>query len=350
MDKSGAYRVNLAIILSIFISLLALAFYFIIGKAVLEGESNFQFYADSLTYEKLYFSNYFSSIHEMVGFGGNYLGPLLILELFNGNRLAILFLNCCIFLVSVRIIVYSSNVRPAVFILLLILNPLTFFSLISVNKEIISLLVCACFTRWLFSRWVGWILLAFLISFLVRWQLAFFILFAYLSFSNFNLLRNYRLLFLAFVLLSISMVYYSIFGVFENVNAVALAGAESNDGIGLYSFFNQLQSQGFYFIVFIPKTLQAMFGLAPNIVGVLSPENIYNDVIITLNAFISFVVFCFLIISGRFILKNDMVFVFLLYCVIFTLSPIYSPRYFFSAYVFMAIALASRSKSRSELR
>lgn len=344
MFKENYSKIHISILLSCAVFYFAIVFYFGVGKPVLEGELDFQFYADSLTYEKLYYSDYFSGIEDAVGFGGNYLGPLLILELFDGSRVGILVFNCFIFLASIKLIVGVVKVHPILFVFLLLLNPITFFSLISVNKEIVSFFVCALLVRWLFSGALIWVIFAFFCAFLVRWQMALFVLFAFLSFSRINLFRRKRALYLSIVLLAISFLYYQIGHIFENVNAVAQAGAESNDGSGLFSLFNRLQAQGFYFLIFIPKALHAMFGLVSNVGSIINPSSIYNDLVITINAVTSFLLFLTLILVGRFQIKSDLVFLLVLYCVVFTLSPIYSPRYFYPVFIFTSIALANRQK------
>jgi len=343
VNRLVTFRLHVAIIISILVSLSAVIFYVFVGESVLEGQIDFQFYADSLTYEELYYSNYFDNIWKTVGFGGNYFGPILILKSFNGSRVCVLLFNCAIFLISIKLIVSSSNIRPRILLFLLILNPITFFSLVSVNKEIISLLVCALVIKWIYSRWFGYVFFAFFISFMVRWQLSIFVLFLVFSMSNLNFIKKLRFLYILISLIFISIVYYKLGHLFENVNAVAQAGALTNQGSGIYSLFNRLQAQGFYFLVFVPKTLHAIFGLISNIFSIFNPTNIYNDVIITINAVVSFSVFCFLFLRNRFRLRNDLVFASILYCMIFSLSPIYSPRYFYPVFIFLAIILASRS-------
>lgn len=328
------------------LSLIAILFYFFWGRLALNGEIEFQFYADSLTYERLYLDNYFSSVFDMIALGGNYLGPMLVLNLFGGSQLLILLFNIFLFYLSLKVLSSIKAYNWQIFVFFIFLSPITFSSLIAVNKEIL-LVVCLSFlVAYISTKNIIFFILAFLMSFLVRWQLAIYMIMLLYSISHYNPLRKKRLLYVILLLLAISVAYKFLGGSFENVNDVAAQGAITNEGSGLYSLFNELQARGLYFLVFIPKALQAMYGLIFKAGNIFNPINIYNDIFITLHCLFSFLVLLTVFFRNMLKLNNDLVFAAVIYAVVFTLSPIYSPRYFYPVFFLLCAVLSQKADNK----
>lgn len=325
-------------------SLMAVLFFFTIGQDALNGVIDFQFYADSLTYEQAYVDNNFSSVFEMVSVGNNYLGPLLLLEVVGGNRFLILLVNIFILFWAIKLVRKSKEpVDLGVAVFLLFLSPITFFSLISVNKEIISMLAMAFLIAWVRKKGLGYLLLCLLCSFFVRWQFTLFVIMVFLSFSPLNFLRYRRYWYVGVLLVALSIVYWLMLGFFSGVNNIAeIGGAESN-GSGLYTQFIVLQNQGLYFLVFIPKALHAMYGLIFKANQLFSPTNIYNDVVVMLHCVAAFLVFILALFRGKLRMKDDLVFIAVIYCAVFVLSPIYAPRYFYPVFFLLCLVLSRPS-------
>lgn len=319
---------------------LAVMFYFVAGRDALDGVIDFQFYADSLTYEKAYLESSFSSVSDMVSVGNNYLGPLLLLEAVGGSRILVLFVNILILFWSIRLIGKGDDARLGTMVFLLFLSPITFFSLISINKEIISMLAMAFMVAWVRRRRLGYVVLCLLCSFFVRWQFTVFVLLVFISFSPLNFLRYRRGWYLAILLVSLSVVYKLMLGYFSGITDIAEMGGMQNEGTGLYTQFIRLQNEGLYFLIFVPKALHAMYGLIFKADHLLSPVDFYNDFVVTLHCIAAFLVFCLVILRGKLRLSDDLVFISVMYCAVFVLSPIYAPRYFYPVFFLLCLVLS----------
>jgi hypothetical protein len=322
-------------------SVLAILFFFVVGRDALDGNIDFQFYADSLTYEKAYLANSFSSVFEMVSVGNNYLGPILLLDAVGGSRFLVLLVNVSILFWSIRLV--GKGKDPAALgtvVFLLFLSPITFFSLISINKEIISMLAMAFMVAWVRRKKIGYVVLCLFCSLFVRWQFTIFVLLVFISFSPLNFLRYRRGWYIVILLLSLSVVYRLMLGVFAGVTDIAEIGGLQNEGTGLYTQFIRLQNQGLYFLIFVPKALHAMYGLIFKADHLLSPADFYNDVVVTLHCIAAFLVFCLVALKGRLRLNDNLVFIAVIYCAVFVLSPIYAPRYFYPVFFLLCLVLA----------
>jgi len=94
----------------------------------------FQFFADSNTYIKTYRGD--GDEGALIRVDGNYFGPLMVLNMFQGNNYLIMVFNCFVFGWSVIRIAQSLKIDSFQVVLLLMISPLTISSLLSVNKEI----------------------------------------------------------------------------------------------------------------------------------------------------------------------------------------------------------------------
>jgi hypothetical protein len=313
-----------------------------VGIDSLQNEIKFQFYADSGTYHRDLENASFSA-GELVQLFKNFLGPWLILKLAQNNYYIVLCVNILIFWFSVEMIVRAAQAKRGILYILLLANPVTLSSLLSVNKEIISLLAVALLI-YSFAKGVRWgIFLTLVASVLVRWQLSGFCLVAILAFSNVNPLRKKRLFFCMFLLCVASGLAVAMSSVINQVDGFNLEG----QGYNGYGFFNHLvegQKIGLYWLVFIPKSLHLLFGLGLHMDRLVNPVNLYNDVWQLLHSTAMLLVFLMLCIGRRIHVKNDLIFLSIIYLIIFVLSPIYVPRYFYPVYVLWVACLACPGK------
>ncbi len=325
-------------------AVLAIIFFFVAGRDALDGLIDFQFYADSLTYEKAYLENSFNSLSEMVSIGNNYLGPLLLLDAVGGSRFLVLMVNISILFWSIKLVGKGKEpARLGFVIFLLFLSPITFFSLISINKEIISMLVMAFMVAWVRRKKLGYVVLCLVCSLFVRWQFTIFVIMVFVTFSPINFLRNRRGWYVIILLLSLSLAYRLMLGYFSGITDIAEIGGMQNEGSGLYTQFIRLQNQGLYFLIFVPKALHAMYGLIFKADHLLSPVDFYNDFVVTLHCVAAFLVFTLVLLKGRLRLKDDLVFIAVIYCAVFVLSPIYAPRYFYPVFFLLCLVLSRPS-------
>lgn len=322
-----------------FFSLFSVVFYIFVGRHALSGDIDFQFYADSLSYERIYRELNLNSLSELVTFDANFLGPLLVLDMFRGSREWVLLFNIFILFLVVWLVRACLELNASKFLLLFFLSPFTFSSLQSINKEILSILCVALVVAWSVRGHFIYLLSALLCSILVRWQLSLFVIAVAASLSSLNPLRRNRYLYIFLVLIFVSCVYPQVSGYFERVNEIAGDGSLEQSGSGLYSLFNSLQQSGGYFLVFVPKALQAMYGMVFKIGDVFNPDGgfFYNRVMVTTHCVVAFLLFLYTLFKGRLRLSNDFVFIAVVYCVIFVLSPIYAPRYFYPVFFLLCL-------------
>jgi hypothetical protein len=89
------------------------------------------------------------------------------------------------------------------------------------------------------------------------------------------------------------------------------------------------------------KALHLLFGLGLRFDRLFAPVDIYNDVWQLLHSTATLAVFLLLCLSRRVSLRNDLIYISVIYIVVFSISPIYSPRYFYPVYVLWAAVLLS---------
>lgn len=324
--------------------LVGVLFFVLIGNAALNGKVDLQFFADSLTYASAAEEWRFGDFYSLVGVNKNYLGPVLIFRALFMEHWAVLVFNAGLFLISLALLGKNNLVDRRVLVFTLALSPITFSSLLSINKEILSLFVVALLICNISRKSFAITLFAIVVSFFVRWQMTVFVFALVLLDSRINPVFKSRWLTLIGALAGLSIVYPLTLSLFSHTDAVAALGAAESEGSGLYSMMIKIQNMGGYFIVFIPKVLQSMFGLAAK-VGNIDSLGFYNSIVVGLHSVVAFLLFLFLLVLRRFSLQNDAIFMAMLYCAIFGLSPIYAPRYYYPAFVMMCFALSMRRRS-----
>lgn len=318
--------------------LFALFFAKTVGFPSLDGENNTQFYADTRTYEKAYENG---RDIDTFSVDENYFGPLVLLKLTNSDRYLNLLLNFIFFIVSISVLAKTFNFSKLRFVALLCLSPLFFSSLIFVNKEIISFVSLVFLLNHIKNQKLFPLFACIILAFLTRWQLVVFIALTVVYFSKLNIVRSRGYVPILILLASISIVYPLCLPIFSHLNQVAANGALENTGTGLYSWFIQIQNAGGYIIIFPFKALLLMFGMALKPGNMITHQNFYLDIVITLHSIVA------LIILGLALLKKSaskqlLLVVAILYLVFFTLSPIYATRYTLPVYILMCLILAEK--------
>jgi hypothetical protein len=321
-------------------------FLYLIGIDALEGRSDFLFFADSETYHSAARGDLsgIDALSDSIAVSANYLGPLVLLRLAGQNYYAVLFINCCLFFLSAVSIARSLRIDPLRFSLLLLANPLTVSSLLSVNKEIISLVFLALLLRALARRaWLP-LLAATLIALLVRWQLVVFVVTLCVLALPLNPVRRWRGITLAALLLALSVLYMALASVFEPIRAVLDISAANYEGSGLMELLQGWQDAGLYWLAFPIKAGHLLFGMGLHFERLLAPTDIYNDVWQLLHSTMTLALFIALLKTRRLSFSNDLVFISIIYMAVFALTPVYAPRYFLPVYFLWAAALTPSFK------
>lgn len=347
--KGQRLRGPLAMALVLGLALLGALFLYVEGVDALEGRSDFQFFADSSTYHAAAAGGgvSFDGPADVVGLAANYLGPLVVLMLAGENYYAVLVLNALMFGFSVTSLARSLRLDAVKLLLVLLANPMTISSLLSVNKEIVSLVFVAALVRAHATGSLGALLLAAVTSILVRWQLTLVLVVAWLLFSSANPLRARRRLTLLVLLGGLSVLYLQLAATLEPIRLNFELATEENEGSGVYEQLVSLQNSGWYWAVFPAKAAHLLFGMGVRMDRLFSPTNIYNDIWQLLHSTALLVLFIALLRSKRFRIGNDLVYLSLIYLAVFAITPIYAPRYFYPVYVLWAAAFCSAGHSSS---
>jgi hypothetical protein len=339
--RSGSGQLTALMLLGI--AALGALFLAWIGIDALEGRNHFQFFADSETYHAAARGEFvgLDSTGDFIGVSGNFLGPAFLVRLLGGNYYLIMLFNVLVLYFSAASMARSLHLDVLRFTAVLLLNPITVSSLLSVNKEIISVaflaLLLVAYTRRSFIALVC----AALISILVRWQLLLFLLVLLGFTTQLNPLRHRRLTLLIMLLIGMSLLYVLLSPVFEAIRQSVERTAGEYQGSGFFDWASSIEERGGYALVFPLKALHLLFGLGLRFDRLFAPVDIYNDVWQLLHSTASLVMFLLLCLSRRVSLRNDLIYLSVVYIVVFSISPIYSPRYFYPVYVLWAAVLLS---------
>jgi hypothetical protein len=287
---------------------------------------------------------------DAVSVAGNFLGPLLILKLAGGNYYLILLVNTALMFASLVAIARSMRIDQGRFCLVVFANPLTLSSMLSVNKEVLAVaflaLLLMAYRRKSLALW----LLAVFVSLMVRWQTTLFMLALSFLLSRANPLVERRTATTIVTLVVLSIIYVQLAEVFEPIRFNFEQAAQEYEGSGLYEWMIGVQDAGYYWLIFPFKAAHLLFGMGLRFDRLLNPTDAYNDGWQLLHSTALLVLFGALVRSGRFRLDSDLIYISLIYLVVFVITPIYTPRYFYPVYVLWAAAWASGRHSLVRLR
>jgi hypothetical protein len=320
------------------VSLLGLVFLAIAGIDALEGRSELQFFADSPTYHEAARGDllHIDNLADMVGVAGNFLGPWLLIRLVGDSYYLILVLNAVLMGWSIASLSRSLQLDAVRLLGWLFLNPITLSSLLAVNKEVISLAVIALLVRALVHCSPFTLLLALVVSVLVRWQLTAVLVVASVMLAPVYP-RTWRWGALALLLGLLSVAYVLLSPVLEPILVIFELAAADYEGSGFYEQLVGLQGSGWYWLVFPLKAAHLLFGMGLRFDRLLAPANLYNDIWQLLHS-TSLLVMFLVLWRGRLLrLRNDLIYASMVYLAVFAITPIYTPRYFYPVYVLWAL-------------
>lgn len=332
-----ANREVVLVYLSIGVVIVGWVFLYFIGQDALIGNHPFQFFADSNTYHDIY-SGFLVTARGFIGISYNFLGPLLILSATGGNIYLIMVANVIMFTLSLIFICRALDTDPVKSFFIQFISPMTASSLVSVNKEIIVFPVLAFLITGYRHRSPWLIAAAVAVSILARWQLTAFCL---VLIGLYFVRKANRYAILSALLLAISISYYLaqdlLAPVLENVE---FSTSSYTEGSGFFETLLDLQNNGLYFLVALVKAAHLLFSMGIRFDLMFDPIIVYNDQITTTYCFVNIVFFLALIANGYGAVRHDLIMISLVYVVVFALTPIYSPRYFYAVTVLWGLALA----------
>jgi hypothetical protein len=220
---------------------------------------------------------------------------------------------------------------------------MTMFALFSVNKEILSLLAVAVFMAFIKSRDFRYFMAALVLGYFARWQLVLFMAVAF-ALVYVDAHFKHRMIVTVLVLASISIAFPFLSFVFKSVIEYSESGGVS--GSGIFQRMNDIQIHvyGGYLLIFMPKLLQLLFGLLLSRYHLITDfSDFWNNFVQYFNSFSFFILFLYLLYKKRISMKYLVFYLAIIYGIVFTLTMIYSVRYFYGMYIILAL-LASEFK------
>jgi hypothetical protein len=333
-------KLAVALILVAYFGAAAMA-YWLVAVPYLERKSDLNLGADSLLYldEAYYLDGQDLGTFFPVTY--NVVGPVLVLRALDYNNFLVFCLNCVLFLAGYLALAPTEDRSRIVFLVLLCLSPMTFVTLLTINKEIFSMAgiaFIACYARTGHWRYVPF---AIVLSFLARWQQSLAII-AFIPFARLTKVR-YRVIVLVSLVAFISLTYPNIKVIPDDTDNAS--PAEPN---AILDFLNDLQTHYMYFLALTPKL----------ILNLIYPSNFfrlrevdYKNIYITYVMFFH-PLFVLAILVGlgwfrRLTLRSDLVYLSLFIGITFATIAIIHTRYFYCLYPLLCLELARPNQINS---
>ena len=325
-------------------SVIASILFFQYGLPSLEGKIPQQMYADSVTYEEA--ADALGPDDRLITIGGNYLGPLLVLRFFDFSRIAIHFFNLSIIFSSVLVAFRHLNVNRGIFLLAVLSSPLLLFSTFGVNKEIFLLPLSVCLAVFLQRRKAIWLVLAIITALFVRWQMVLFVLLVFSVTSKMNIFHAKRWTILLVLTVAIAIAYPTLVsGPLEAIEQISVEGAQDELGTeasGVYPRMQEIQRSYGYVLVVIPKTTQLLIGLLSRFSLAGIEVDFWNNLVIMSQSLHNLLLIVVAFVHRRFTFSEDYFFLICTFAIMFAVTPVFAPRYFYPIAVWLALWLASK--------
>lgn len=337
IPKSRSSQETILVYCALIFALLAAFFLYQVGRYALAGFHPFQFFADSNTYHDSY-SGLIAGPEGFIDVSYNYLGPLIILSVLGGNIYLVMAFNVAVFTVSIVAICRTLGIEPLRAAAFQFVSPLTISSLLSVNKEIITFptlaLLFAAYQRRSFYL-AG---LAVIVSMFSRWQLT---VFCIVLVGLYFVRKLNRYVLLAALAFAVSTAYYFSQDLLDPVfRSNEIQTSTLTEGSGIFERLLDVQQDGFYFIALPFKAAHLMFSSGVRIGSILDPILVYNDQIVSTFCLVNILFFLVLIYRRALSMNNDLMAISVVFFIVFALTPIFAPRYFYTVFVLWGLVLA----------
>ena len=304
----------------------------------LKGSLDQHIAADSTTY--LYFADSLREgrvdpyvIVALSSFPNTLWCPVL-LALVLKSTFAMVLANYAMFFLALALLKRAYSFSAGSFLVLLLLNPTTTISLLSVNKEIVDLLVISIFFLGYRRRRHGLILFALALALFNRYEVCIVILVFLLAGSRMNPWRRRRVLTMVVLTIALSVML----PLFAS-SALASRFEEASEG-GVIVWLDSLEMHYLYAVAVFPKIAQNLFGELVNWKALYDPSDIANSYIVFFNNIATMFVLAILLWKRTFLARFDLVYFAMLGCIITAVSLVIQPRYFYFVYVVLCLKAA----------
>jgi hypothetical protein len=307
----------------------------------LDGRTDQHIAADSGTY-----ISYSESLREgrndpvviaaLFSFPNNLWCPVLI-ALALKTTFATVLANYLIFFLSLALLKKTFSFSGWGFIWLMLLNATTTISLLSVNKEIVDLLMVSVFLFALRRQLYVLLILSLLLATFNRFEVGIVMLLFLFAKGKLNPLRRRRAVTLVVVILMLSVML----PLFAS-NLLNAGFEEAKEGHTV-AFLDYLEIHYMYFLAVIPKIAENLFAEIINfgkLGAYLEFFDIANTYIVFFNNLATAVVVLILAWKRSFTVKDDLIYFAVLGWIMMAIALVIQPRYFYFAFVLLCIKAA----------
>jgi len=253
--------------------------------------------------------------------------------------------NLLLFWISIQLFRRTSNIDVGLFLFLLLLNPTTTVSLLSVNKEILDMFAVALFCYFLSTgrKWALWI--ALLIAFINRYEVCVTMMAFLLIRSRLNPWRNRRattLIMLTFILTICLPVLAA--------RTLTSRFYEAREG-GVIAFLDTLEMHYMFALAVIPKILEDMFGELLNFShwAQYSVDDLANSYILAFNNLANVMVLLVLAWKRSMKISSEWIYLCWTAAIFMAVSLVIQPRYFYFCFVLLCFQAAQPSMVANRL-
>jgi hypothetical protein len=309
----------------------------------LQGISQQHIAADSTTYmyiADVLHGKYFDplALASLASFPNTLWMPVAIAFVLK-STLAIAALDILAFATSIWLFTKtSSKIDPIWLVALLLVNPTTGISLLSVNKEIIDLFALALFFYSRSKARTMLLLLALILALLNRYEVCFSMILFLLVQSRLNPWKAHRLATLVALALAMTIALPHV-----SANTLETHFAEAQSA-GLVRALDTLEMHYLYVVAVLPKIAENLFGQLLNISqwSEYSFDNLANSYILFLNNLACFFVVVFLAFRRSLSIRNEWIYFAALASIVMASSLVNQPRYFYIVYVLLCLQAADK--------
>jgi hypothetical protein len=309
-----------------------------------EGDVGTKYWADS-QYIMFFEERYYDLA--LLKLAGSILGPLLIARLLNFDAMYICLANCGMLIAVFFCLRKYAPRGDTLFLLLIMMSPMTLFSLTSINKEIIGALGFALFIRYLENRRPLLLVAAVGVSFLARWPQAVFLLAIVVIYGKASRSWKTRYKWFALVLLIVSVVY-PILNRQESMQEFVTAQGRFADPQyekfgGFLQSLNSVEENFAYPLVAVPKIILNLFSSLPRTWSVLTAGpgelglDFYNNYVILFHQIATFAVLLTIVLRRRVKYYSPALFISLVYCGVFAIGSVLNSRIFYPIYPLLCL-------------
>jgi hypothetical protein len=330
--------------------------FFLYVQPSFTGENNLRIGADSQVYLDIagfVGSNKGTSQEDvaLVTLSGNLLGPVLVATLLQ-SLWGIALFNTLLFVLSLWVASHLPGVRLGPFFCLLVLDPTLIPALLTLNKEILSLLGVILFVRYVTSerKTLLQLLLLLSVSLLARWEQAA-VTGVVLALSSQRSPLKHRPKFVIVALILIVTMAYPVLvrsGIADIAHMIAFAGEGSTGPI-----LNNIQASYGFPLVIIPKVMINLFGhlLSPRLFisdfFVQDPGDIQIYFVLPLHCLAMFLIVVVAAAKKKLTLKKPTIYWCAIYQVVTAVSPVLQTRYQYPVYVILCLELSGLNLMKS---